>query len=173
MVLFSRWNTHESFAAAWPDVTQFSGSETGGDNYHQVWECNMKPKPKSSVELLNKTAFPPQNNDKKIEAKHPLLYVELILQRSISFTFWKSKQFLPSRRINPGNSKGAKWSMVQGNDVMCRLVCAEEGTCAHVSAMNNLRIHSQHEDIPKHTIRISILDNQNWRRNYFCIGKWR
>lgn len=56
------------------------------------------------------------------------------------------------------SSKGTKWSVVQGDDVMCRLVNTEEG-------MKNPRIYSQHEHIQKHTFRISILDNQNWRRN--------
>lgn len=157
------WKSHEGFAASWPGATQFSRSQKGGDNYHQVWESNMKPK--SSVNLLNITAFPTQNNDKTF--KQNALFYTWNYYFKEKFHILKSEEFLSSRRINPGNSSGTKWSVVQGQDVICRLVSTEEGTWAPASAMNNLRIHSQHEDIQKHTFRISILDNQSWRETLF------
>jgi len=51
--------------------------------------------------------------------------------------------------------------MVRGNDIMWTLMSAEKGTCIHASVVNNLRLHSQHEDIRKRMFRISMLDNQN------------
>lgn len=81
--------------------------------------------------------------------------------------FWKSEEgFYPAGKWTLVTLMGQNDQWCRGNDVMWRLVSAWEGTWIHASAMNNLRIHSQHKDIQKHIFRISMLDNQNWRRNY-------